>query len=104
MEAEPGRTVSRATVAKLDKQQFSYGSVDFGQIAPMVGESELLHNEERMYLSKVCKWIMKLKNIYSHRYIHMCLLNSLAKNLILSVVGFYMKLYLSRSRYSLIVS
>jgi len=53
VEAEPGRTVSRATVAKLDKQQFSYGSVDFGQIAPMVGESELLHNEERMYLSKV---------------------------------------------------
>ena len=60
VEAEPGRTVSRATVAKLDKQQFSYGSVDFGQIAPMVGESELLHNEERMYLSKVCKCILKL--------------------------------------------
>ena len=53
VEAEPGKTVSRATVAKLDKQHFSYGSVDFGQIAPMVGESELLHKEDRMYLSKV---------------------------------------------------
>ena len=53
VEAEPGRTVSRATVAKLDRQNLSYGSVDFGQIAPMVGESELLLNEERMYLSEV---------------------------------------------------
>ena len=30
----------------------------------------------------------------------MYLLNSLAKNLILSVVGFYIRLYLSRLRYS----
>ena len=42
VEAEPGRTVNRATIAKLDKSHMSYGSVDFGQIAPMVGESELL--------------------------------------------------------------
>ena len=53
VEAEPGRTVNRATIAKLANSHMSMGSVDFGQIAPMVGESELLVKEERMYLSQV---------------------------------------------------
>ena len=42
VEAEAGRTVNRATIAKLANSHMSMGSVDFGQIAPMVGESELL--------------------------------------------------------------
>jgi len=53
VEAEAGRTVNRATIAKLANSHMSMGSVDFGQIAPMVGESELLVKEERMYLSQV---------------------------------------------------
>ena len=51
VEAEPGRSVCRATISKLDKSHLSLGSVDFGQIAPMIGESELLVKEERMYLA-----------------------------------------------------
>lgn len=53
IEAEPGRTATRATVAKLDKSHLSFASVDFSVIAPMVGESELMSKEERIYLAKV---------------------------------------------------
>lgn len=53
IEAEAGRTVSRATVAKLDKQHLSFASVDFGSIAPIVGDSELMEKKERIYLAKL---------------------------------------------------
>ena len=44
--------MNRATVAKLEHQHLSFSSVDFNVIAPMAGESELMQNEERVYLAK----------------------------------------------------
>ena len=53
-EAEAGRTCNRATVGKMkEKQHLSFASVDFSAIAPMVGDSELLANEERIYLARI---------------------------------------------------
>ena len=53
VEAEAGRTVNRASVSKLEKSHMSFASVDFCVLNPMVGDSELMSKEERIYLAKV---------------------------------------------------
>ena len=77
VEAEPGKTVSRATVAKLDHNHLSFSSVDFSMIAPMDEESELMNNSQRIYLAhkippklECHKWILAFstsKNGFSLR-------------------------------------
>lgn len=53
VEAEAGRTANRATIAKLGKQHLSMCSVDFNVMCPMIGDSELMDKDERMYLSRM---------------------------------------------------
>ena len=53
VEAEAGRTVNRASVSKLEKSHMSFASVDFCVLNPMIGDSELMSKEERIYLAKV---------------------------------------------------
>lgn len=69
MEPEAGRTCNRATVAKLDKQHFSFSSVDFSIIAPILGESELMSKEERIYLAKIMP-----QKLECHTWIPVCIL------------------------------
>ena len=54
VEAEAGRTANRASVSKmLEKSHLSFSSVDFSAIAPMEGSSELMVNEDRIYLTRI---------------------------------------------------
>ncbi len=53
VEAEAGRKANRATIAKLGKYHMSMASIDISMVAPMQGSSELMGQEERIYLAKM---------------------------------------------------
>lgn len=66
VEAEAGRTCNRASVSKIIKKTMTMTSIEFSTISEMIGESELMTNEERLQLARElpprtdgCNWVLK---------------------------------------------
>ena len=66
VEAAPGQTCNRETIAKALHKTLTVSSIDFAEISDMIGESELINFEERLQLARVMpprtdghNWVLK---------------------------------------------